>query len=240
MPEDPQSSAGAPTGAPGQRPSDGNDGVPSPQSSEPEIANPEAKKYADEAARLRIDFKAAQKELADLRTFKQQQEEAKLSSDEKRDKALAAAQERAAQAEERAQRVAVTAEVKLLVRDLGIKTELAMRLLDFAEIEFDENGEPTNLPKLMEQLVTKYGLGTVSTAAANGNGSNGRAAAPRQPTSVGSTPANPARSSTGGAPVGGWNWENMPRNQAEMNALSPAQQAEITRFINAEMARSRR
>src|SRR5690242_9210221 len=47
------------------------------------------KKLAAENAKRRLD----DKELAELRAYKQQQEDAKLSADEKRDKALAEAQQ---------------------------------------------------------------------------------------------------------------------------------------------------
>jgi len=110
-----------------------------------------ARKARNEAAKNRIDSK----ELAELRAFKQQQEDAKLSADEKRDKELASAQERAAAAEERAQRVAVRAEAKVVATSLGIKPELALKLLDYAAIEFNEDGDPTNVAELLAKVVAE-------------------------------------------------------------------------------------
>jgi len=110
-----------------------------------------ARKARNEAAKNRIDSK----ELAELRAFKQQQEDAKLSTDEKRDKELASAQERAAAAEERAQRVAVRAEAKVVATSLGIKPELALKLLDYAAIEFNEDGDPTNVAELLAKVVAE-------------------------------------------------------------------------------------
>ena len=107
------------------------------------------KKLAAENAKRRVD----EKELAELRAFRQQQEDAKLSADEKRDKELASAQERAAAAEERAQRVAVRAEAKVVATSLGIKPELALKLLDYAAIEFNEDGDPTNVAELLANVV---------------------------------------------------------------------------------------
>jgi len=110
-----------------------------------------ARKARNEAAKNRIDSK----ELAELRAFKQQQDDAKLSADEKRDKELASAQERAAAAEERAQRVAVRAEAKVVATSLGIKPELALKLLDYAAIEFNEDGDPTNVAELLAKVVAE-------------------------------------------------------------------------------------
>jgi hypothetical protein len=228
MPEDPATPAGAPTGTPGQQPSDGAGSVPSPQSSEPEIANPEAKKYADEAARIRHELKAAQKELTELRTFKQQVDDGKLSADEKRDKALAEAQQRANEAEERAQRVAVRAEIKGVAQELKLNHELALELLDWSKITFNEDGDPTNVAELLAAKATKYGL----IAPADNAATNGKPPARPQPTSVGSVPANPARSASSGAPAGGWSWEAISSlTKEQYEGLSPAQRIEMSRFI---------
>ncbi len=239
MPEDPATPAGAPTGTPGQQPSDGAGSVPSPQSSEPEIANPEAKKYADEAARLRHEFKAAQKELSELRTFKQQQEDAKLSQDELKEKTISDLQAKLADAERARQETAVRAEIKSTARELGLKQELALRLLDYAEITYDDAGDPTNIPSLLQQALEMYGLTATVTPTAqaqntNGNnGSNGKSAPVRpQPTSVGSVPANPARSASSGASAGGWSWEAISSlTKEQYEGLSPAQRSEMSRFI---------
>ncbi|HET8908117.1 MAG TPA: hypothetical protein VFN11_14255 [Ktedonobacterales bacterium] len=249
MPEDPQASAGAPTGTPGQQPSDGAGTVPSPQSSEPEIANPEAKKYADEAARIRHDFKAAQKELAELRAFKQQQDDAKLSAEDLAQKTISELQAKLADVERAKQEIAVRAEVKGTAKELGLKQELALKLIDWSEITYDDAGDPTNIPALLQQAMETYGLAAIAVPAGspaasaaisqNGaNGSNGKVPARPQPTSVGSTPANPARSASNGAVIGGWTWEaisSLTKDQYE--GLSPAQRAEMSRFISAHPKR---
>ena len=194
-----------------------------------------ARKARNEAAKYRIDSK----ELAELRAFKQQQEDAKLSTDEKRDKELATAQERAAAAEERAQRVAVRAEAKIAATSLGIKTELALRLLDIADITFNEDGDPTNVTDLLVKAAHEFGLAVTAPGASNGNGNgNGRNAngargqqQSQQPSGIGVTPANPARN-TGTGPVGGWSWEAISSlTKEQYEGLSPAERAAMSQFI---------
>lgn len=160
------------------------------------------KKAREDAAKRRVD----DKELADLRAFKQQADDAKLSADEKRDRALAEAQQRAADAETRAQGIAIRAETRSVARELGINPELALKLLDFAEIEFNDDGDPTNIGKLLAAVVEKYGLPTTAaaTAAPGAPGQPGQQPAP-SPAAAVTAPAvgatNPSRASqiTGGA-----------------------------------------
>lgn len=185
------------------------------------------RKAREQAAKLRVESK----ELAELRAYKQQQEDARLTQDQRRDKELAAAQERAAAAELKAQQTAIRAEVKNVAGSLGLNTALALRLLDHAALEFNDDGDPTNVAALLATAVEEYGLGAVAPGALNGaTGTNGKAAERPQPTSIGATPANPARAD--GVAIGGWNWDligNLTKEQAE--ALSPAQKKAMSQFI---------
>ena len=149
------------------------------------------KKAREDAAKRRVD----DKELADLRAFKQQADEANLSADEKRDRALAEAQQRAADAETRAQGIAIRAETRSVARELGINPELALKLLDATEIEFNDDGDPTNIGKLLAAVVEKYGLPTTATATATATAAPGAPGQPgQQPAS--STAAAPAMGAT--------------------------------------------
>lgn len=187
----------------------------------------EITKAREQAAKARVESR----ELAELRAYKAQQEDAKLSQDQRRDKELAAAQERAAAAELKAQQTAIRAEVKNVAGSLGLNTALALRLLDHAALEFNDDGDPTNVALLLAIAVEEYGLGAVAPGALNGaTGTNGKAAERPQPTSIGATPANPARAD--GIAIGGWSWDligKLTKEQAE--ALTPAQRKAMSDFI---------
>jgi multidrug efflux pump subunit AcrA (membrane-fusion protein) len=133
------------------------------------------KKARAEAAKSRVDSKR----LAEL-------EANQLTDAEKRDKELADAQARAASAEERAQRVGVRAEAKLVARELGINMELALELLNFKDIEFDESGDPKNVAALLKAKVEKYGIAPSSSSAS---------AASQQPHVSSGGAVNPSRTS---------------------------------------------
>jgi len=146
-------------------------------------------KSRKDALKYRVDGK----ELAELRAFRQQQEDAKLSADEKRDKELASAQERAAAAEERAQRVAVRAEAKVVATSLGIKPELALKLLDYAAIEFNEEGDPTNVAELLANVVEE-----LLPQLASGQQQPPQQQTPQQPVAPQMRATNPSRDGRAG------------------------------------------
>jgi len=129
---------------------DHSDGTPE-QDMTPAEYRDALKRANAQAAKYRVDSK----ELAELRAFKQQQDDAKLSTDEKRDRALAEAQQRAADAEIRAQGIAIRAEIKSVATVMGIKPELATKLLDHNAIEFNEDGDPTNVAELLAKVVAE-------------------------------------------------------------------------------------
>ncbi|HEV2237404.1 MAG TPA: hypothetical protein VGR57_12150 [Ktedonobacterales bacterium] len=126
------------------------------------MSNPEAKKYADEAAAERTKRAALEARLAkieaDQKDAQRKAEEATLSEQQKLERKLADAQ--AAQAEQAlsAQKRIVRAETKAAAVELGLNPELAARLVDFADIEFDDAGDPKNLKVLLEAAVKAYGL----------------------------------------------------------------------------------
>lgn len=201
------------------------------------------KKAREQAAKYRVESK----ELAELRAYKQQQDDARLTEAQRTEKQLADYQTRIADLETQRQQVAIRAEVKLVARDLGLKQELALRLLDHAALEFNDDGDPTNVADLLAKAVEEYGLGAVAPGALNGSATpsspttNGRTATAanqtRQPSSIGATPANPARSQSNIA-LGGWSWDvisNLTKDQYE--TLTPAQRNAMSDFIRRNPSR---
>lgn len=147
-------------------------------------------------ADLRKALKAARAEAAENRKAKkeldalhQQAEDAKLSETEKLQKALAEAQSERERTLLQAQERVTRAEVRAVARDLGIKPELALRLIDLAAIKFDDAGDPTNIDALLQQAMTEYGLSpTAKTSSAHPSAASAQQNAPR----TGAT--NPPRS----------------------------------------------
>ena len=142
-----------------------------------------------EAAQRRVDAKR----LAELEKREQERADADLSEKERYDKERAQWQAERAELERQRQETAIRADVKLAAQELGIKPELAKRLLDYNAIEFDEDGDPTNVAELLAKAVEEFGLApTAAAAAASGTSSAQQPARTQQP----STPAAPAMSAT--------------------------------------------
>lgn len=100
--------------------------------------------------------KALERELKPLKTYKQEQEQAKLSEADKLKAREQAATEKEATLTTRERTIAVrdglaaaaTAE-KLA---LNVSTATVIRLIDLDRVEFNDAGEPTNLGPLLKQL----------------------------------------------------------------------------------------
>ena len=185
---------------PGSQSPDGNGQVPPTsqasstdgQSDDPTGLSPEQLKDALEKARKenaqrRVDAKR----LAELEKWHQESEDAKLTDKERYEKQLADYQSQLADLQRARQETAVRADIKLAAAELGIKQELARRILDYAAIEYDDDGEPTNVTQLLQAAATEYGL----------TPTNGATPASQQPqphvTSGGAV--NPGRSATNGS-----------------------------------------
>lgn len=187
------------------------------------------RKAREDAAKARVDSKR----LAELEKRFQDDENAKLTEKERYEKERADWQAEKADLQRQRQEAAIRADIKLAAADLGIKQELARRILDYSAIEFDGEGDPKNVEKLLRAAAEEYGLtmsGPASSPAANG-ATNGAASKSSSPTSIGATPANPARN-TSGISAGSWSWElisSLTKEQAE--ALTPAQRAAMSSFI---------
>jgi actin-related protein len=118
------------------------------------------KKERLEAARYR---KRAQ-EYDDLL---KEQENAKLSETERLQKQLAEAQRERDLITQASQERVIRADVRATARELGLKPELALKLIDLAAVSFDEAGDPTNISELLTQAIADYGISVAGVTSAS-------------------------------------------------------------------------
>lgn len=167
------------------------------------ISLDEARKLRSEAANLRKRLKAYEAE-------EEKAKEAQLSEQQKLEKRLAELQAEHETVRRQMQERSVNYEVRLQAAQMGIvDPSAAAKLLDWSEIEYDEDGAPTNIPDLLKKLLR------ASPYLAGKSGSG-----------AGSLPANPARSaSTAPQPI---TWEYL-------GTITPqeysARQKEIREFM---------
>jgi len=121
----------------------------------------EARKIRSESTNLRQRLKDAEKLASELKTFKEQTEAEKLTTEQKQEltrqnleKQLADLQEKRENAVRQTQELRVTNEVfkhgqKLNIVDL----DAAQKLLDASQIEYDDSGSPVNIEALLKTLV---------------------------------------------------------------------------------------
>ena len=169
-----------------------------PSAATTDIRDPAAKAAADEAARYRKALRDAERRIADFEAAKKAEDDAKLSETQRLQKQLSELQLAQVEKERKSQERVIRAEVRAQAATAGVPADLASKLIDYAEIEFDDDGEPKNIAKLLDALVKQYpqlAAVTAATTTAAMAGKNGAGAA--QPTSVGVTPANPPRSAAG-------------------------------------------
>lgn len=185
-----------------------NTGTPA----EPAAGTPSSEHISlEEARKLRAESASLRKRLAEFEAEKQAAETAKLSDAEKAAKRLAELEQtNTAQARELTE-LKVTRAIERTAAALNIVSpDAASKLLDWAEIEFDDSGTPKNLPKLLESLLQTYPF-----LASNGGGQQ----QPGQP----QQPMRPAASSGGATAPGanartGGSW-----TRAQIAAMSPAE-----------------
>lgn len=192
--------------------------TPSPESSATATTTPTGKpaltleqaldaleKTRKEAAQQRVDAKR----LKELEAAVKARDEADLTELQKTQKRLAELQQSQVEAERKQQERVIRYAVQAHASTAGIPADLASRLIDYSEIEYDEEGEPTNVGKLLDKLVKAY-------PQLKGNAAT-TPSAPPQPTSVGATPGNPARSGAHSGAI----------TQEYLNSLTPKQYAEM-------------
>lgn len=139
----------------------------SPTSQQPSDATHGAMSLEDALAALKsaraeaAENRRKAKELDDLH---RKAEDDKLSETQKLQKQLAEAQAAAAAAQAQSQERMVRAEVRSVARELGLKPELAIKLIDQAAIVVDEaTGDPTNIAELIASAIEQFGLSALVT-----------------------------------------------------------------------------
>ena len=155
----------------------------------------------------------------ELQAWKETAEQAKLSELEKATQELAKHQEIAAKATAENQRLRVERMVDREAARLGIDPDDASRLIDWSDLEYDDDGKPKNAGKLLEALVKqKPYLVTGSPAAQqpqNGSNGNGNGNIARQ---NGGGPTNPSSRSTGNEPMSQEVYQRLMNNPQEYMA----------------------
>jgi hypothetical protein len=111
---------------------------------------------AEYVRKLRAEAAEYRKRLRELENKVKAEEEAKLSEQERLQKRLAELERKEAEYQMVLQARTLEYEVKLLASRLGVvDPEAAYRLLDLKQVEFDEDGRPANLEKVLKDLVAK-------------------------------------------------------------------------------------
>jgi len=128
----------------------------------PEVAQPEAQAAEEErfdteyVRKLRAEAADYRKRLRELEGKVKAEEDAKMTEAEKLQKRLAELEAKETEYKNALQARTLEYEVKLHAARLGVvDPEAAYRLLDLKQVEFDEDGKPVNLEKVMKELVTK-------------------------------------------------------------------------------------
>jgi hypothetical protein len=211
--EDPQPQAGTQT-TPEPQAGDGQDTT---------ISLDEAKKLRSESANLRKRLKEFEALNTELKTFKEKIEQDKLTDTEKqtvasqkREQQLSEYQLQNSELTRQLQEVRVTNEVFKQASKLSIiDIDAAAKLLDSSQIEYDDNGSPTNIDALLKDMVGKrtWLLAKQQAPSAGGstNPSRTQASAPTQLTEE--------------------YVKRIAQNPAEFNSLPPERQQEIQAFI---------
>ncbi|MGB9591316.1 MAG: phage scaffolding protein [Candidatus Kryptoniota bacterium] len=106
--------------------------------------------------KLRAEAAEYRKRLRELESKVKAEEEAKMTEQERLQKRLAELERKETEYQQSLQARTLEYEVKLHAARLGVvDPEAAYRLLDLKQVEFDEDGKPTNLEKVMKDMVTK-------------------------------------------------------------------------------------
>src|SRR5579875_1764872 len=162
MPEDTTTPTGeatpAVTAPTAPQPQAGNTTPAEPQAGEPQSNEPisleEAKKLRSEAQALRKREKDIAAQLKAYQDKEQAERDAQLSEVERAKKQYADLQARHEQEVANYRERLVRYEVERTALSLNIvDPDAAARLIDWSELEFDEDGTPRNARKLLEQLV---------------------------------------------------------------------------------------
>jgi hypothetical protein len=134
--------------------------IPEPQAGNETISLDEARKLRSEASNLRKRLKELDAAHAELKTFKEQTEASKLSDQEKQTLAQKKLEQQLAEHQtqnsgllKQLQEARITNEVFKQASKLNIiDVDAASKLIDGSRIEYDDNGNPTNIDILLKDL----------------------------------------------------------------------------------------
>ncbi len=157
----------------------------------PQIPDAVQKELADLRTALKKsneDAKTHRLKAAELDKLKAEIEASKLSETERLQKQLAELQAQHQELTQAQTERAIKTEVALEAAKLGVDPNVldkVARFLDWEEIEVDEQGNPTNIRSLVEQLVKDIpGLKSKSTPASSGGATNPPRSTTGQPTEI--------------------------------------------------------
>ncbi|NPV85997.1 MAG: hypothetical protein HPY45_08325 [Anaerolineae bacterium] len=133
------------------------DGATQEVAQRPEAQAAEEERFDTEYVRkLRAEAAEYRKRLRELESKVKADEEAKMTEQERLQKRLAELERKEIEYQQSLQARTLEYEVKLHAARLGVvDPEAAYRLLDLKQIEFDEDGKPANLEKVLKELVAK-------------------------------------------------------------------------------------
>lgn len=110
----------------------------------------------EDARKLRSENKSLRSRLHEFESKAQADADAKLSEQERLQKRLSELESDRTERETKAQERVLRYEVRIHAKDLGIVDPSdALKLLDLSEVEYDDDGEPKNIDKLLRDLVRK-------------------------------------------------------------------------------------
>lgn len=140
---------------PGQTPTTVKQTLEQPQlaSDDEDLSTPISR---EEARRLRQELKQRRETEKAALVERDKLKESLLSESERRDKRLAELQAKEAQWQEERQQLLISHAVALSAAQVGIIPELAVKLVDWSEVETDDQGQPTNIADLLKKLLKRY------------------------------------------------------------------------------------
>ena len=155
-------------------------GTVTPQAGNSEASTPSSQAQAtDKMDNLSLEdaLEALKKERAEAARYRKkaqeydallaEQENAKLSETERLQKQLADYQQQIEALNLAKQEIALRARVESVAASLGLKPELALRIIDQNAVAFDDNGFPTNISDLLERAMQDYGLAPTTPTGAS-------------------------------------------------------------------------
>lgn len=220
------SQAGEPSSTSGQEPTTTSTTLQESgsQSQQASTSTKSADDYEAIIRKLRDENAGHRKRNKELEDAESKRQEAELSAQEKAEKQLAKIQKEHEDYRTSVQERIVTTELRAAAADLGFADlSDAVRLLDRSELEFDEDGNPTNARKLLESLAKAKPYLLKAQ-----NGGQQRTAA----SSGGAT--NPPRSATSGPQTLTREYVNaLVGDKAAYDALPASEKSRISAWIQA-------